>query len=87
VNPVIWHDRALDQLADIWVRATPDERDQIEAAVNRINAALRNRPDDQGESRGGNYRVIIREPLSVWFRVDPSSTAHVVQVRMRRRRV
>src|SRR5258708_2133193 len=35
-----WHDFARDRLADIWVTATPAEREVIERAVHEINARL-----------------------------------------------
>ena len=47
MNPVTWHDAALDALADIWVEASPDEGDRIEAAVKQINGQLRQSPEDR----------------------------------------
>ena len=38
MNSPLWDDAAYDALADIWVVATPTEREGIEAAVHRVNA-------------------------------------------------
>jgi hypothetical protein len=35
---VKWKGTALDRLADIYVAATPAERDEIEATTRRVNA-------------------------------------------------
>lgn len=86
MNP-LWDDAAYDVLADAWVRATPAEREAIEAAVHRVNEILRDRAADVGESRGVRNRVVIVEPLTVWFRVDPGNpVARVLHLRWWRRR-
>ena len=38
MNIVVWDEGALDELADLWVTATPQDRDRIEATVQRVNA-------------------------------------------------
>jgi len=87
MNPVVWLETALDLLADIWVQATPEERDRIAAAIDRANAELADDPSGSGESRSGNDRVLCRLPIAVRFRVDPGPTVivyHVHHVRARR---
>jgi hypothetical protein len=78
MNPVPWDDAAYDEVADMWVRATPDERDRIEAAVNLLNARLRRDPLGQGESRGGNRRLAFFPPLAVLYRVNPDGSSPYV---------
>lgn len=84
MNP-FWHDGALDELADIWVAATPEERDKIEAAVKQMNDLLRRSPGDAGESRAGNQRVVFQGPLVVTFSTG-GPVARVLHVRWNRRR-
>jgi len=84
VNPE-WDEAAYDALADIWVRVTPDERDRVEAAVNRANRDLRVDPESRGESRAGNVRVLIADPVTFWFRVLPGGVARVFHVHHIRR--
>ncbi|MBA4064711.1 MAG: hypothetical protein C0501_13550 [Isosphaera sp.] len=79
MNPE-WDESGYDALADAWVRATPDERDRMEAAVNRANRLLRDDPQGEGESRGGNVRVLIVPPLTFWYRVNPGGVARVFHV-------
>lgn len=85
MNPE-WDEGAYDALADVWVLATPEERDLIEAAVNRVNVLLQDRPHEQGESRFGDVRVVIVGRLTVYFRAVPGSLARVLHVRWFRRR-
>jgi hypothetical protein len=66
---VEWTEPAEEQLADIWTNG-PD-RDAVTAAANRVESLLRRDPFGQGESRGGNDRLMFEEPLSVYYRVDP----------------
>ena len=79
MNPE-WDETAYDALADIWVRITPNERNRVEAAVNRANRDLQISPDTQRESRAGNARVIIISPITFWFRVQPNGVARVFHV-------
>ena len=81
-----WDDASSDALADIWVAATPEERDEIERAVLRANRLLTDDPENEGESRGGNDRVLIVTPLTVWYRVRPGPRAVVFNVRRARPR-
>lgn len=73
--------KALDQLADIWVAATQDDRDVIERAVLEVNRELADDPANKGESRSGGRRTLIASPLTVWFRVLPGQQARVFGVR------
>jgi hypothetical protein len=86
MNPAVWLESALDQLADIWVQVDSAERTRIEAAVNRINAELARDPSGAGESRAGGNRILCSLPITVRFRVEPGPVAvvyHVHHVRSR----
>jgi plasmid stabilization system protein ParE len=72
MNRVEWTDAARDQLADIWVQATPDERDRIEQVVLAVERDLVDDPNGVGEARGGRHRFVFRDPLSFWFEFSPS---------------
>jgi hypothetical protein len=41
---LVWTNKALDELADIWVSVTPALRDQIELAIHRLDQALQDDP-------------------------------------------
>jgi hypothetical protein len=78
---LIWTDYALDELADIWVRCSPPERDEVASAVQRLDPQLVRDPMAVGESRGGNRRVAIEPPIVVWFVVSaPDRTVRVNHV-------
>lgn len=84
MNPE-WDEAALDALADIWVAVTPDERDVVEAAVQSVNRLLRDDPL-VGESRTGRIRVVVVEPLTVYFRAAPGIMTRVLHLRFVRPR-
>lgn len=86
MSTVVWDESALDRLADIWVQATPADRIKIDAAVQRINRTLLRNPDQQGESRPANLRILIVPPLAVLFRVTPPDLATVTHVWLPRTR-
>lgn len=54
-------------------RDHPDHRDEIDAALGEMSAALESDPLAAGESRGGDDRIDFYGPLGVWFRVDPAA--------------
>jgi hypothetical protein len=84
---VEWKGVALDRLADLYVAADPADRDGIERAVERINAALAADPLDLGESRATpNQRTWNSDPLTVTFQIIPADGAVVVFHVARRRR-
>ena len=83
MNPE-WDEIAYDALADIWVQITPEERDRVEASVNRLNQLLRDDPEHLGESRTGRIRVVIHAPLTLYFRSVPGQVARVLHVRYSR---
>lgn len=77
-----WSKLALDELANIWLDASGDERAAINSAVREIDTVLRIDPAAVGESRDGDRRVLIVPPLSVIFHVEPMDRAvHILHAR------
>jgi hypothetical protein len=65
---VEWVPVALSDLADLWNHA-PD-RAAVAAAANEMDARLARDPLSQGESREGDTRILVVQPLAVLFEVD-----------------
>lgn len=68
---VQWTESAEQDLADLW-SAAPD-RAAVTASANAIDVLLSRDPLNQGESRGGDVRILILPPLAVRYRVARSS--------------
>lgn len=66
-----WSEEALDELADIYVLATPEDREAIARHVAGLNKALADDPFSVGEEREGDLRIDAKPVLTVWFRVTP----------------
>jgi hypothetical protein len=64
---LVWSNRALDQLAALYVDATVEERERMAAGVNALNTRLRSDPLNEGESRAGGLRVTFPALLLVTF--------------------
>lgn len=64
-----WADEALDELADIYVLATPLDREVIARRVLSLNKALKINPLNVGEDRQSDLRIDANPLLTVWFRV------------------
>jgi plasmid stabilization system protein ParE len=77
---VIWSFAALNELAEIWLRAS--DRQAITDAAEAIDQLLEADPIVVGESRDGGRRILINPPLVVIFNVSVESGA-VVVVRVR----
>lgn len=79
---LIWTERALDQLADVYVAVAQDERDRIAAAVDSFNQRLQSDPLSEGESRSNGFRIAFLPLIAVMFRVsEADGVAHVTRVR------
>lgn len=63
-----WRESARDELADIWVMASPEDRERIEAAVLATETLLRADPHHVGESRFEDFRLVHTPPLTFSFR-------------------
>lgn len=84
---VEWLRSALDEMADAWVRATPEERQAITAASDALDRRLSEEPANEGESRNAGRRITFVPPLAVTFRFEPRlRMALVLHVRFFRRR-
>ncbi len=78
---VDWAEAARDELADIYVAATPEDRERMAAVVISVERSLSLIPLDTGESRAPNLRYEFRYPLGFWFRVNAEAThARIVRV-------
>ncbi|HET6575347.1 MAG TPA: hypothetical protein VFG68_17200 [Fimbriiglobus sp.] len=86
MSVVEWEDAARDELADIWVQATPAERAAIEPIVLGLERDLGDDPLAVGESRNDPLRVEFRDPLTFWFQVSPDDRrVRIVRVHRPRR--
>ena len=66
---VVWQRWAEDELTEIWLAASSDERASITEAANSIELFLRYDAYLVGESRSENTRIVIVSSLAVTFDV------------------
>lgn len=66
---VIWTEAAEAELARIWLGSR--YRARLGEAAQRIDEALSQDPEREGESRDGVVRVLLVDPLGVEFFVTP----------------
>lgn len=64
---VVWQPTAQNQLADIWVNAT--DQAAVTRASAQVDALLGRSPDQVGEARSANRRVLFEPPLVVTFEI------------------
>ena len=67
---VEWMQFALDELTQNWLKSDPPVRKAITVASESIEKQLRLNPQDAGESRSPDYRILIETPLGLFFRVE-----------------
>jgi plasmid stabilization system protein ParE len=80
---VAWSDQAFEQMSRI-IRENPARKDELTSALQELAVRLRLNANSTGESRGGFYRVVLVEPLTVFYRLDEESDAvEVIRVRAR----
>jgi hypothetical protein len=78
---VRWKRSALNELADLWVKADSAVRQSITAASQGIDQQLKDDPENQGESRSGDLRIFFLAPLGITYEVDnQTSTVYVLHV-------
>lgn len=65
-----WSNTALDQLADVYVAATPDQRTRMASFIDGVNERLRVDPLAVGESRSGGHRIVFVPLLAILFHVS-----------------
>lgn len=76
-----WSTTARDELAKMWLKADSYHRRALTAAADGIDNRLRTNPEDEGESRWDDWRVLFERPLGVLFRVEEhESVVHVYRV-------
>ncbi len=80
---ILWGDEPFARLGQI-VQLNPARKDELAHALREITGRLQANPTATGESRGGDLRVLIATPLTVYFRPDDdTATVRVVGVRVR----
>ncbi len=65
---VLWTPVAEQRLAAIWTDA--GNRNLVTQAASFIDQALRTAPEEAGESRSEDQRILIEPPLGVLFTVS-----------------
>jgi len=65
---VHWVSEAEDELAAIWLNA--GDRNAVTEAAHRIDRTLQTHPEEAGESRSEERRVLLEAPLGVTFTVS-----------------
>jgi hypothetical protein len=74
---VVWIEDAEGDLAEVWIDSP--NRQAIRAAVDRIDHELAEAPMLYGTHLSEGLWTIYREPLKVFFRIDPISEIVAVQ--------
>ncbi len=67
---VLWREELLDELADLYVTATAEERERMARGVQGLNRRLKDGPMEVGESRDGAVRIVLPPLLVIMFEVD-----------------
>jgi hypothetical protein len=73
-----WKPSAENELASLWLAASPDERAQITEAVRLAELMLRFKPESVGESRSPGERIFFVGPLA--FTVEVRADDRIVAV-------
>jgi hypothetical protein len=64
---VSWLDSPAAELFELW--SDPELRDEVVTASRKITAALELSPNEVGESRPDNVRIIFAPPLAAMYEV------------------
>ncbi len=64
---VLWKPDAENKLIQLWMEFA--DRLAVRNAADEIDRLLANDPNEQGESRSGGVRILIVEPLAVFYAV------------------
>ena len=59
-----WEDKASDELADLYVSATFEERESIAGLVEQFQRDIKRDPLEVGEARVPYVRVVVRDHWS-----------------------
>jgi hypothetical protein len=68
IYTVLWYPTAERDLATLWLQA-PDQQSVADAA-DRMDVMLRRDPQMLGESREEDLRILVVDPLAIYFRLD-----------------
>lgn len=80
---VKWWERAFDDMNGI-IRDNPARKREFVLALRQITHQLSTDPEDVGESRVGEMRVMFAGEMSVFYRVDADDkTVEIARVRLR----
>ena len=78
---LIWKPAAERRLAQIWMEGK--DRKAITVAAAAIDRALRYQPLTLGESRSGQIRILVEEPLVVVYEVrEADRLVEILDVRL-----
>ncbi len=66
---VVYQPSARNELAELWLNC--DSKQALADAADKIDRALSSNPFSAGESRSGDFRILIESPLAVVFDVNP----------------
>jgi len=78
---LIWKPAAERRLAQIWMEGK--DRNAITVAADAIDRALRYQPLTLGESRNGQIRILVEEPLVVVYEVrEADRLVEILDVRL-----
>jgi hypothetical protein len=73
---VFWVPEAEEELAAIWLSAA--DRNAITTAAHVVDSVLRMNPEDAGESRDEERRLLLEPPLGVTFTISPQDRTVLV---------
>jgi hypothetical protein len=86
---VVWTEKTLDALSDLYVVLSLVEQDAMAKSVAGINRKLAENPDELGESRSPWVRVWFTDGLILRFDIDPAeqkvTVYEVTRVRPRKK--
>jgi hypothetical protein len=76
---IIYHPRAEDELARLWL--DPSIREAVTGASAQLDRVLQSSPQDAGESRASGRRIVLVPPLGAKYEIsEPDRTVRVLQI-------
>ncbi len=77
-HTVIWHQVALDKLADLW--AASSDRNSVTKAVEQIDRLLAENPVQQGEEYYGDRLVVVASIAFTYQVLEDDRIAEIIDV-------
>ena len=68
IYTVLWLPETEQELAKIWLQS--NDQNRVAAAANEIDKILQHQPEELGESRDGERRIVFSPPLGVMFVIN-----------------